>query len=63
VPTNTPGISIGPAEKKMGLKGSPTHAVALEEVRVPLANLLGEEGRGLQQTLATLDSGSVGIGA
>jgi alkylation response protein AidB-like acyl-CoA dehydrogenase len=63
VPSDTPGISIGPAEKKMGLKGSPTHAVAFEEVRVPLGNLLGEEGRGLQQTLATLDSGRVGIGA
>jgi alkylation response protein AidB-like acyl-CoA dehydrogenase len=63
VPTDTPGISIGPAEKKMGLKGSPTHAVTFEEVRVPLENVLGEEGRGLQQTLATLDSGRVGIGA
>jgi len=63
VPTDTPGITIGPPEKKMGLKGSPTHAVTLEEVRVPLANLLGEEGRGLHQTLATLDGGRIGIGA
>jgi len=63
VPTETPGISIGPPEKKMGLRGSPTHAVTLEEVQVPLGNLLGEEGRGLHQTLATLDSGRIGIGA
>jgi alkylation response protein AidB-like acyl-CoA dehydrogenase len=63
VPTDTPGISIGPAEKKMGLKGSPTHAATFEEVRVPLENLLGEEGKGLHQTLTTLDSGRVGIGA
>ena len=63
VPTDTPGVIIGPAEKKMGLKGSPTHAVTFDEVRVPLANLLGPEGRGLQQTLATLDSGRIGIGA
>lgn len=63
VPTDTPGISIGPAEKKMGLKGSPTHAVSFEEVQVPLGNLLGQEGRGLHQTLATLDTGRIGIGA
>jgi alkylation response protein AidB-like acyl-CoA dehydrogenase len=63
VPSNTAGITIGPAEKKMGLKGSPTHAVTFDEVRVPLENVLGEEGRGLQQTLATLDSGRIGIGA
>ena len=38
VPTNTPGLKIGPAEKKMGLHGSPTHAVTYEDVRVPLGN-------------------------
>jgi alkylation response protein AidB-like acyl-CoA dehydrogenase len=63
VPTDTPGISIGPAEKKMGLHGSPTHAVTYEDVRVPLDALLGQEGQGLQQTLATLDGGRIGIGA
>ena len=62
IPSDTPGISMGPAEKKMGLKGSPTHAVTFEEVQVPLGNLLGAEGRGLHQTLTTLDSGRVGIG-
>jgi len=63
VPTNTPGLKIGPAEKKMGLHGSPTHAVTYEDVHVPLDNLIGEEGKGLQQTLATLDGGRIGIGA
>jgi len=63
VPTNTPGLTIHPAEKKMGLKGSPTHAVTYEDVRVPLENLIGEENRGLQQTLSTLDGGRVSIGA
>jgi alkylation response protein AidB-like acyl-CoA dehydrogenase len=63
VPTDTPGLKIGPPEKKMGLHGSPTHAVTYEDVRVPLVNLIGEEGKGLQQTLATLDGGRIGIGA
>jgi alkylation response protein AidB-like acyl-CoA dehydrogenase len=63
VPTNTPGLHIGPAEKKMGLKGSPTHAVTYDEVCVPLDNLLGEAGQGLRQTLQVLDGGRVSIGA
>ena len=63
VPTETPGITIGPAEKKMGLNGSPTHAVTFEEVTVPYENLIGEEGYGLQQTLATLTKGRVSIGS
>ena len=63
IPSNTPGITIAAAEKKMGLKGSPTHAVTFDEVQVPMGNLLGQEGRGLQQTLATLDAGRISIGA
>ncbi len=63
VPTDTPGLKIGPAEKKMGLHGSPTHAVSYQDVRVPLEYLVGEEGKGLYQTLATLDGGRIGIGA
>jgi len=63
VPTDTSGLRIGPPEKKMGLKGSPTHALTYENARVPAENLLGEEGEGLHQTLAVLDGGRVGIGA
>ena len=63
VPTDSEGLSIGPPEKKMGLMGSPTHAVTYENVRVPKENLVGEEGKGLQYTLATLDGGRIGIGA
>jgi butyryl-CoA dehydrogenase len=63
VPTDAPGLHIGPAEKKMGLKGSPTHAVSYEEVRVPRENLVGQEGKGLAHTLAVLDGGRIGIGA
>lgn len=63
VPTDSKGLTIHPAEKKMGLRGSPTHAVTYENVRVPLGNLIGAEGKGLQQTLATLDAGRISIGA
>ena len=63
VPTDSKGLTIGPAEKKMGLHGSPTHAVTYDNVRVPLGNLVGPEGRGLQQTLSTLDAGRISIGA
>ncbi len=63
VPTDTPGVHIGPPEKKMGLWASPTHAVTFEDVHVPLGNLVGEEGRGLHQTLQVLDGGRISIGA
>jgi alkylation response protein AidB-like acyl-CoA dehydrogenase len=63
VPTGTPGLTIGPAEKKMGLKGSPTHAVTYDDVRVPHEYVLGTENYGLHQTLNVLDGGRVGIGA
>jgi alkylation response protein AidB-like acyl-CoA dehydrogenase len=63
VPTGSNGLHIGPAEKKMGLKGSPTHAVTYEDVRVPVENLVGVEGKGLAQTLQVLDGGRIGIGA
>src|SRR5574341_1459860 len=63
VPTGVAGLHIGPPEKKMGLKGSPTNAVTYENVRVPASYLVGELGKGLQQTMVVLDGGRVGIGA
>lgn len=63
VPTDSKGLQVGPAEKKMGLRGSPAHAVTYDNVRIPLENLIGPMGRGLQQTLATLDAGRISIGA
>jgi alkylation response protein AidB-like acyl-CoA dehydrogenase len=63
VPVKTPGLLIHPPEKKMGLHGSLTHAVTYENVTVPGNYLLGEEGKGLSQTLHTLDGGRISIGA
>ncbi len=63
VPTDAPGLTFGPPEKKMGLHGSHTYAVSLEDVRVPADHLLGVEGRGLAQTLQVLDGGRIGIAA
>ncbi|MFM8321129.1 MAG: acyl-CoA dehydrogenase family protein [Chloroflexota bacterium] len=63
VPTHTPGLHIGPPEKKMGLKGSPTHALTYEDVCVPYEYLLGPQGAGLRQTLQALDAGRISIGA
>jgi len=63
VETDREGLTIHSKEKKMGVRGAPTHALSFEEVKVPLENLLGEAGHGLRQTLATLDGGRVGIGA
>ncbi len=63
VPTATSGLHIARAEKKMGLQGSPTHAVTYENVRVPASYLLGDIGDGMRQALTVLDGGRIGIGS
>jgi alkylation response protein AidB-like acyl-CoA dehydrogenase len=63
VPTGSPGLSIGTPEKKMGLRGSPTYMLSFDGVRVPADSILGEQGYGFYQTMQTLDSGRIGIGA
>jgi butyryl-CoA dehydrogenase len=63
VEPNTAGFTIHPPEKKMGLKGSPTHMLTFEGVRVPHDQLLGVEGQGFQQTMSILDAGRISIGA
>lgn len=63
VPTSVPGLYIAPPEKKMGVRGSPTHAITYEDVHIPAENLLGPEGRGLSQCLAILDGGRISIAA
>ena len=63
VEKGVPGFIPGKNEPKMGLKGSVTSALALENCRVPASNLLGKEGEGFRQMLITLDSGRISIGA
>jgi butyryl-CoA dehydrogenase len=63
VERGTPGFIPGKNEPKMGLKGSVTSALTLEDCRVPAKNLLGAEGEGFKQMLITLDAGRISIGA
>ncbi len=63
VPTSTPGLHIAQPEKKMGVKGSPTHAVSYDNLRVPADYLVGEIGGGLRQCLQVLDGGRISIAA
>lgn len=58
-----PGLNVGKKENKMGLRGSDTAELILENVKVPKENLLGKEGDGFKQFLITLDGGRVSIGA
>jgi alkylation response protein AidB-like acyl-CoA dehydrogenase len=63
VETKTPGYHAGPPEKKMGIRGSVTNPITLENVRVPAENIIGEEGRGFLVAMRTLDAGRLGLGA
>jgi len=62
VERGTPGLSSGKPEHKMGQHAAQTTTVSFDNVRVPHANLVGEEGQGLIIALSSLDSGRIGIG-
>ncbi len=57
------GVEVAPHEDKLGLRGSPTAAVSFDDVRVPAANLIGEEGMGYTIAMETLDRSRPTIGA
>ncbi len=57
------GITHGPHEDKMGIRASNTTAVFFDNVRVPAANLLGEEGKGFKVAMSILNHGRTGLGA
>ncbi|MEO6942197.1 MAG: acyl-CoA dehydrogenase family protein [Terrimesophilobacter sp.] len=63
VPDGTPGLSFGELEKKMGWHAQPTRAVIFEDVRVPVANRLAEEGDGFGIAMNGLNGGRLNIGA
>ncbi|MES1040561.1 MULTISPECIES: acyl-CoA dehydrogenase [Peribacillus] len=63
VEKGTPGLIIGKDERKMGLHGSSTVQVTFEDMKVPAANLLGNEGEGFKIAMANLDAGRIGIAA
>jgi alkylation response protein AidB-like acyl-CoA dehydrogenase len=63
VETKMKGYGAGPPEKKMGIRGSQTTPITLDNVRVPKENIIGEDGRGFLVAMKTLDAGRLGLGA
>ena len=63
VPGDTPGISYGANERKMGWNAQPTRAVIFADARVPAANRLGQEGSGFKIAMSGLDGGRLNIAA
>ncbi|MEV6061134.1 acyl-CoA dehydrogenase family protein [Nocardia asteroides] len=63
VPADTPGLTVGPNERKMGWNAQPTRQVVLEDARVPVANRLGAEGDGFAIAMNGLNGGRLNIGA
>lgn len=61
VPTDTPGYIVSSLEHKMGQKASDTAQIVFEDMRIPVENLLGEEGMGYKIALSNLESGRIGI--
>jgi len=63
VPMDTPGVSLGKKEDKLGIRASSTSNVIMEECAIPKENLLGKPGMGFKIAMMTLDSGRIGIAA
>lgn len=61
VEKNSPGITIGAKENKMGIRGSDTHSIMFQDVKVPKKNRIGEDGFGFKFAMKTLGGGRIGI--
>jgi len=61
VDLNTPGVSVGKSEKKLGIKATSTTQFIFENVKVPQSSLLGKEGEGFIIAMKTLDAGRIGV--
>lgn len=63
VPADTPGVSVGKAEKKMGQTGSATNTIHFEGARIPASNLMGRENDGFRVAVGELAGGRIGVAA
>ncbi|MEZ4969689.1 MAG: acyl-CoA dehydrogenase [Flavobacteriaceae bacterium] len=63
VEKGTPGFEIGPKENKLGIRGSDTHSLIFNDVKVPKKNRIGEDGFGFKFAMKTLAGGRIGIAA
>jgi alkylation response protein AidB-like acyl-CoA dehydrogenase len=63
VEKNWPGVSVGAKENKMGIRGSDTHSISFQDVKVPKENRIGADGFGFTFAMKTLAGGRIGIAA
>ncbi len=61
VEKNSPGVSVGAKENKLGIRGSDTHSISFNDVKVPKENRIGEDGFGFTFAMKTLAGGRIGI--
>ena len=61
VEKNRPGVTVGPKENKLGIRGSDTHSVSFTDVKVPKENRIGKDGFGFKFAMMTLSGGRIGI--
>lgn len=63
VEKNWPGVTVGPKENKMGIRGSDTHSIQFNDVKVPKENRIGPDGFGFKFAMQVLNGGRIGIAA